>query len=477
MGPDGTKAVGRRANSLFMLGGQIIGKAGLLVSLMIYSRILEDADFGRLALSVALGVLLLFVGDMGVSLLVTRRLASGAGDRIVDEALTLRLFLSALGLALILALGWLQSYDPLQMKLLFLVSLGFVMDGFCETFYGRFRAMEKMVFEGVSRASLGIFSVLIAVTALRIGAGPVFAGTGYFLRAIPSFLFCLAASSRTGYSPSPVFDKGSLARLFASALPLGLMGLFFAGAQRLDSTFVKALLGDEAVAAYQQCVRIHEPLVLLVAPTLLPGALFPDLCRAVQTGWAQVRTRITWMTEAFLVLAGLLCIPLWISQDRFLELLWGVNYLRGMDAAVVASTFRLVLLLIPLTYMFHLFLAVYLAEERLERVPVIVGGALLLQLAGLFMFTAAYGIGAAAALQCLSIGVMALALGLGCRAKNGSTGFMRGAWRPLLALAITLAAAMLWPGAPLRALTTTVVFTAAWLLLGGRAILRVPVSS
>jgi O-antigen/teichoic acid export membrane protein len=468
---------GRRANSFFMLGGQILGKAGLLLSLMIYSRILEDPDFGRLALAVALGVLLLFLGDMGVSLLITRRLASGAGSRIVDEALALRMLLSVTGMVLILSLGTIQRYDQLQMKLLLLVSAGFVVDGFCETFYGRFRAMEKMVFEGISRASLGFFSVLIALVALKTGAGPVFAGAGYFFRTLPSLLFCVLAAVKTGYTPAPRFSPGELARLFKSALPLGLMGLFFAGAQRLDSTFVKALLGDEAVAAYQQCVRIHEPMVLLVAPTLLPGALFPDLCRAVQAGWEQVRTRITWMTEAFLVLAAVISIPLWFSARRFLEILWGGSYLRGLEPATVVSTFRLVLLLIPVTYVFHLFLAVYLAEERLKRVPLIVGGALVVQLAGLFLFTGRYGIEAAAALQCLSIGGMAAGLGLGCRKRHGRTGFLQGLWRPLLALMITSGIGYFVPDLPFRALLTTLIFACLWFLLGGKGIIRVPVSS
>ncbi|MFO7625669.1 MAG: oligosaccharide flippase family protein, partial [Candidatus Fermentibacteraceae bacterium] len=467
------KPQGRRANSILMLGGQITGKAGLLVSLMIYSRLLEDADFGRLALSVALGVLVLFLGDMGVSVLVTRRLSSGEGNRLVDEALTLRLFLSIAGMALIISFGMLQGYDALQMKLLFLVSAGFVFDGFCETFYSRFRAGEKMVFEAVSRAALGFFAVMIALVALAVKAGPVFAGVGYLVRTLPSITFCYFAALKTGYVPVPRFEAGNLLNLFRSALPLGLMGLFFAAAQRLDSTFIKAALGDEAVAAYQQCVRVHEPLVLLVAPTLLPGALFPDLCRAVNAGWEHVRTRIAWMTEAFLALAALACIPLWNSGHRFLALLWGGNYLRGLDAATVLLTFRLVLLLVPVTFVFHLFLAVYLAEERLKRVPVIVGAALVVQLTGLFLLTGRFGIEAAAALQCLSVGLMALALGWGCRMKHGATGFLRGLWRPLTALLATLAVATVFP-IPLKALSETALFLAFWLLLGGRAVLRFP---
>lgn|GEM_PF-453746 len=463
----------RKANSAFMLAGQITGKAGLLVSMMIYSRVLEDAAFGKLALATALGTLILFLGDMGVSVFVTRRLASGEGDWLVDEALTLRLFLSIAGAALMLSFGLCQGYDPLQMKLLLLVSAGFILEGFCETFYGRFRACEKMVFEALSRAALGFFSVIIAVAAIALKTGPVFAGAGYLVRAIPSLSLCYAAARRTGYTAVLRFDTRALLNLFKAAFPLGMMGLLFAAVQRLDNAFIKAVLGDEAVAVYQQCLRVHEPLVLLVAPTLLPGALFPDLCRAVEAGWEHVRERITWMTEAFMVLAALVCIPLWNSGHSLLAMLWGGGYLRGLDPAAVLLTLKGALLLVPVTFIFHLFLAVCLAEERLGRIPVIVGSALLVQIAGLFLLTEKYGIQAAAALQCLSVGLMALALGLDCRMRHGPTGFAGGLWRPLTALLATLAAAALFQ-LPFKILSEAAIFFVFWLLLGGGAVFRLP---
>ncbi len=146
---------GRKANSAYMLFGQIFGKAGLFVSLMIYSRILQDGPFGELLFAVSIGLVIIFLSDMGATMLITRRIAAGSPvNSILSPAIILRTALSAITLCAVMLAGWAAGYSSKQLVLILLVSTGFILDGFCETSFAVFRARGLMIYEAIDEASL-----------------------------------------------------------------------------------------------------------------------------------------------------------------------------------------------------------------------------------------------------------------------------------------------------------------------------------
>lgn len=468
---------GRKANSFYMLAGQIIGKAGLFVSLMIYSRTFSDAEFGELLFAVAVSLILFFLADMGASLVTTRRLvSSGDPSGFLSSALFLRTLLTGFSLIVLTAFNGIMGYTETQVKLLYLVFAGFVLDGYFETFYALFRARDRMVFEGVTRALQGGLAVALALVIRRLGLGYLWAGASYPLRSILPFLLCFSAAMKiTGAGFLKPKGMSQPLDLLKKSLPLGLMGFVLVAGQRFDNVMVKAFLSDSAVAAWQQCYRLFEPMVLLVAPTLLPGALFADLCRAEQSGWPRVRERIRWMTEAFTVMAFLIVIPFYFYGMEVLELVWGQGYLRNMGFMEIRSSLRMLMMCLPVTYIFHIYLAVILAQGRQRVVLPAVTLSFLLQVAGLFLFLEHRGLAAAASMQLVFISVLTLWLGINARKNYGATGFLRGIARPLAGLLPFAASALFLSSSP--AVGTVVSLSGLiliWLLAGGAKIVTSP---
>ncbi len=462
---------GRKANSVYMLMGQIFGKAGLFVSLMIYSRILDDGSFGELLFAVAVGLIVIFLSDMGATMLITRRIAAGSPmNRTLSSAIFLRTGLSMVTVTTVMFAGWAAGYSSSQLTLILLVSTGFVLDGFCETSFAVFRARGVMVYEAIARAIHGILGVGLAVFAWKTGQGVFFAGGTYILREIPAVLFVYAVlpgkmSFRINWSHE-VFS--SVIPLMKAAIPLGLVGILFAAGERLDGVFIKAELGDEAIAAYQQCIKILEALVLIVTPTLLPGALFAALCEAVQTSWGKARERIAWMTELFLVIAIILIIPLWVAEQNVLRIVWGNEFLRGVSPGELRSAFRIVLMTLPVAYIFHMFMAVMISLERQRKAVPLVAMALIIEIILFLTLIPTLGIVGAAIAHLVLLFSVAVMLSWDVHRKYGPTGFTRGARRPAIAVLPSFAVLFLQPFNPIaNAAVSLAVFIAVWLMSGG----------
>jgi O-antigen/teichoic acid export membrane protein len=465
---------GRRANSVYMLMGQIFGKAGLFISLMIYSRILGDDPFGELLFAVSIGLIVIFLSDMGVTMLVTRRIAAGTEvNSTLSSAVVLRSILSLVTVSAVVVTGWAAGYASRQLVLILLVSSGFVLDGFLETSFAVFRAKEVMINEGAARLLLGMLTVSLAVFALHTHRGVYFAGATYVARQIPAVVFAYFVLFRMGFRLD-ISHKAmkSAVSLLKAAVPLGIVGLFLVAGERLDSVFIKAELGDSAIAAYQQSTKILEALVLVVTPTLLPGALFAALCESAQVGWYKARERIAWMTELFIVIAVVLLIPLFAFEQYVLRIVWGGEFLRGIPMNELLVSFRIVLLTLPVAYIYHMFMAVVISLERQKNAVPLVAVSLAVEIVLFLVLIPVIGIaGAAVAHFALMFSVASL-LALDLRRKYGATGFVRGAARPSAAAIPVFAILYMHPLSPAgNAILAMAVFVAAWLVMGGRRII------
>ncbi|MCK5132602.1 MAG: polysaccharide biosynthesis protein [Candidatus Sabulitectum sp.] len=465
---------GRKANSVYMLMGQVFSKAGLFVSLMIYSRLLDDSSFGKLLFAVSIGLIIIFLSDMGATMLVTRRIAAGSPvNSTLSSAIFLRSGLSIITVSTVITAGWAVGYSGSQLILMLLVSTGFILDGFCETAFAVFRAREVMINEGVARVLLGVLGILLALFAWYANKGVYFAGSTYIVRQLPALIFVYYALRRMGFRIDlSIPAMKSAIPLYKAAVPLGIVGILMAAGFRIDSIFVKANLGDAAVASYQQSIKIFETMVLIVTPTLLPGALFAALCEAAHTGWGQVRERIAWMTELFSVIAAVLLLPIWASGLSPLKLIWGNEFLRGVQSDSVLLTFRIILFTLPVAYFFHIYLSVIIAEERQKSALPLVAISLLVQIVLLFFLVPVAGISGAATAYFSLFSLVPLLFAWKLHRIHGPTGFFRGIRRPLAAFLPAFAIVFLHPFTPvLNGVFSLAVFVVLWLAIGGREII------
>ena len=461
-----------------MMAGQIAGKAGMLGSIIVLSRYLSDVSFGRLTLAVALGHVVFFISDMGVSLVSNRRISRNAAcaQEVFSGAATLRIALGALGVALLLAVGLLGGYSPQHILFFGVVGVAATLRSGAEVTYAVYRGRERMVYEGIARSVMGLASFGLALLVVLFDLGDAGAAGVYLVRALLAVSVGLLFLGRLGVRPRPAppSRSGYIRGLLRDSLPLGIMGLLFIAYQRLDNLLIQATLGDAAVGAYQECYRLLEVMVLAVAPTLLPGALFPGLCRSYAAGWEHTVASVRDMTEAFMVMAAVLTLPVYAGGIRLMRMIWGEAFLRGQAAGDFMATLYLLMATLPVFYLMHLLLATILATDRQRVTAYAAGAAVALSIAGNLVLLPVMGLPAAGLMALLSTGLIVTVFYTSLARKHAPLPLWRALPRPLAATAVGVAAALLIGGGPLalRVAAPPLVTAAVWLAMGGAGLTR-----
>ncbi|MCK5116743.1 MAG: oligosaccharide flippase family protein [Candidatus Aegiribacteria sp.] len=372
----------KAANTGFMLVGQFIGKGSLFVSIMFLSRYLSDWDFGGLLFVIVLGQIYLGLSDIGVSLILNMRSSVRPADtqQLLSASLTLRIILSFLGLPLLMLAGILLNMTPDRMLVLGIIGVSVFFESFAELFYSVFRAREKMVYESICRILMGITGLGAVLLLIQFKMDLTSIASAYVARACAAAIAAVVFLRRIGFSLMPSLDKEKLKDLFITALPLGIMGLVTVVHMRADNILIRQILGENAVAAWQECLRIIEVMLLLVSPTLLPGALFPSLCRAFRDG--KYKRQTGHMARIFTGLALVPFLAILSSGDRFLRIVWGSEYLRGIDASELQLSLYLCLAGLAIMYLMIIVLSSLMAVNRIRIVVPVTAAALILVVVG-----------------------------------------------------------------------------------------------
>ncbi|OPL18016.1 MAG: hypothetical protein AVO35_07600 [Candidatus Aegiribacteria sp. MLS_C] len=394
----GLERSSRAANSGFMLAGQLLGRGSLFLSIMLLSRYLRGPDFGALLFAVVLGQIYLIFSDMGLSLVINMRTSvrPSDGQDLISVSMTLKTVLALAGLPLLLLSGALMGMTGQRLLLLSLIGVSVLFESYAEMFYSVFRAREKMAYESASRVIMGITGLAAVILMMRFGAGLLAIACAYMFRTLAALAVSSFFVRRMDYRIRFTADTARVRELLSAALPLGIMGLVIVVQQRADNVVLRQMMGENAVAAWQECLRIVEILVLLVIPTLLPGALFPSLCRAFANG--SYGKRVGDMSRVFTALAVMSSFVVLSAGDGLMRLVWGSDYLRGIDAGTLQLCLYLSLLGMAAVYLMHIMVNSLLAVNRIRIVVPVNLAALVMVVGGNLLLIPLMGLAAAGAL-------------------------------------------------------------------------------
>ena len=354
-------------NASVVLAGQTAGKVSFLASMMMLSRLLPDGDLGSLMLAVAVSQVVVFLSDMGVSVILNRKLVltGRSGESFLGPAFAARCLLWLAGSALLLAGSAVSGYEGRLQALFAILFVSAGLEAMCEQCFALFRARERMGWEASARASGAVAGLAFAAACFLGGAGLLAAAVSFPLRNAVSLAVALYGQARLGAGLRlPAGWPGISRSIVAESLSMGVTGLLFIALQRMDSVFIDRMIGAPAVGAFQQCYRIADSLVFLVAPTLLPGALFSGLCRAVAGGRTSAGRHMRRLGALFLAMAALTALPVALAGEPLLRLIWGPGYLRGLAPGEMGTLLTLTMATVPCFFVMHLTLTGLIAAGR-----------------------------------------------------------------------------------------------------------------
>lgn len=396
-----------------MLQGQLVSKGAVFVSMMILSRYLDDLWFGRLLFAVVLSVFSAFITDFGTSILVNRELSMGSmpnSRELWRSALGFRTLTGCLALVSI-TLFSLLNYPMAQTLVLIPVLLGVTIENVSELPFACFRASGQARHE--ARARTGSAFVFLALVALLLlfRAHPAVFPLAFLLRGGVLGLCSFSASGRMGFPLKPAYRREHLLRLFSEAWPLGVMGFLTVLHQRVDNLVIEGRLGVVSVGAYNEIFKVVEVLILIITPTLLPGALFPGLCRAFRTGAERAlpeMRRIALLVSALSAAVTALILP---PGQLFMRVLWGEAFLRGVTPEAFNATRILLFSAVPFAYFMNFLLAALIASGRQKATLPAVFSGFAVSLALNLVLVGRIGLPGAGVAALASNGVIALICG------------------------------------------------------------------
>jgi O-antigen/teichoic acid export membrane protein len=463
-GPAGGGSVVRRV--AWNTAAQGIGKAAILAiglaSVVVTTRYLGASDYGKVALAFAFIQMLGVLADVGLLTVVVREISrdTESTDRLVGNALVLRLALSLVTLALAAIASLLLPWDT-EVRVAILIAgvpfvLGLVNSALVAVFQARLRMDRAAVADVLGRAAS--FVALVIVVTLDLGFYAVVATAAAGAAVTLAVTWTLVHREA---SPAPRAERAVWRSLLVTALPVGaalaVSEIYF----RLDTLLISAYRSYDEVGLYSLSYRIVELIAIL--PAIVMTSVFPLLSRYLRDRRDLAERTIDAAGDLFVAVGvpiaagGLVVAP---------EL---VRVVGGDEFAGAADPLRLLLFAVALAFVSGLFGHALIAGGRQASALRLGLAALAFHLVLNLILVPPYGIEAAAAVG-VGSEVLLVAGGLFLvRRELGLRPHFALLWRVVVSAAVmggVLALVDDWPLAVLLALGVVLYAAALWALGG-----------
>jgi O-antigen/teichoic acid export membrane protein len=260
---------------VIMISGRVSLLILGLVVTAILTRTLGPAGFGQYRAAVAYLGLIVVLADMGLASIFMREISRVGADqqRIVGNALALRLAISSAMLLIAVGLAFLLPFDHSARLGILGGALGFLAYSLHLLLFGLFQQRLRQQGAVLAELSGGIVLVLVVVVFAAMEADPawfvVALGLSYVLTLFVSLFF-----ARRLLKLRLRFELPQWRKLAQAALPLagtGILGVLYI---RADTILLALMQSPEAVGLYGVPIKIFDSLMGI---TLLFIGLFAPL--------------------------------------------------------------------------------------------------------------------------------------------------------------------------------------------------------
>lgn len=320
-----------RANSLLAFAGDLAGKLGQLVVLVICARLLDIEQFAALGVALAVVGVGVSVLDGGASLLIQR---DGAGDPAVRRQLLralLRARIPFFAVVVVACVIWgVLAEDPLTSSL---VGISCVVSALSLSLWAVVRAAEDFRPETSQR----LVVTLIASTTALAGAALIGQAwvvlAGLTVGAAAVLPWAVAVARRAGAPGGrPLSALGSL----RAAVPLGAMGVATLVYYRAPTLFLGGLGDATQTARFTAAATIAFGLLMI--PNAITSGLLPRLAASGEVERiAILRSALGWTLLIGFAIQALTA----AVAPQLLVIGFGYDFAAGADALVLmlAATF------------------------------------------------------------------------------------------------------------------------------------------
>jgi O-antigen/teichoic acid export membrane protein len=340
---------------------QVAGKAAVMglgaASIVILTRYLGAEDYGRYTLALMYMQLFGVLADVGLYTTVVRDISKDPPrtERLVGNALTLRLLLSIAMIALGAAVSLLLPYDPDVRVAIVLAGgpllLGMLTSSIVTVLQARLRMARAVVGDVAGRAFALALAGAVALLDLGFFAVMGAAAGGALVALVVTWLLTRRLVALR-FRAEPATWRPLLRASVPLGLALAINELYF----RADTLIISLFEPYAQVGLYTLAYRLLE--FALVFGTIFLTTVFPLLSQAVEHDEPRALRLIQASTDVCLILAAPLVAGGLVLAPQMIELA------GGEDFAGAAEPLRILLLAGALSWVNGVFGFTLIAKER-----------------------------------------------------------------------------------------------------------------
>jgi O-antigen/teichoic acid export membrane protein len=266
-------------NSAWLFFAEIFSKLTALGIQIIAARYLGGKGFGIFGFAfIVTGVVLDFI-DNGLKVFLTRSISRNPElmDDYLRNIFALKWLLSFVSILIFIVAIVLFPLDDETLKVVSIIGLALIFNGYTEMYLGVFRAYEQMlrvsklmVFQRILFFVFGLFVLLTGYQVIEFSIA-------FLCSTIVSFYLARMLLKKTNKLMKKEFDWALIRKIFKESLPICGVVFFSYLYFCVDSILLFVMVGKAETGWYFAAFKIIESLALLLAS--VRGALFPIFSR------------------------------------------------------------------------------------------------------------------------------------------------------------------------------------------------------
>ena len=347
----------------------------LSVVLSIYiARTLGDTLFGTYSFVITFVALFSIFFNLGYETLLIREVAKdkSKADSYLNNIIIIRVILSIIIFSLVFIIINVLNFDELVKNIIYIFGFANIISSLSNLFKVTFRAFERMHYEAIINVISNIIKCSLGFIVVFLGFGLYGLALVFLYIAIFDIIIGLIICEKKIVKTSLQFDRLFFRHTIKEALALGAVTIFALIYVRIDTVMLEFMKGSAVVGWYNAAYNLilgFNPL-----PILFMNALLPVMAYSFVKSNKNLKN-IYEKAFKFLFVIGLpMTIGIFLLSDKFIILLYGVNYINSIDALKILS-FDIVLKFLYLCLWF-----VLISANQQNKLAIYAGGGALLNI-------------------------------------------------------------------------------------------------
>lgn len=332
-----------------------------LVLIIYVARILGATEYGKFAFAMAFVSLFVIFSDFGLPRIVTREFSGDKEkEKEFSSVLSLKIFLSLGALFLILISSFFVIDDPGTRKVIWVLALFSLINGFSEIVFAFFRARQHMEYESWANilkalvvTAIGFFVILNFPSVKNLSYGYLFSAfVGLsFILIFFHFKVCHLTIS---------FEKGIWQRFLAISWPLALTGLFGTIYTYIDSVMMGYWGQITETGWYNASYRIA--IITTVPMGIIALTFFPVLSKLFKESREKLQNIWNYQMELMMVLALPLVIGGYVLAPKIINSIYGQSF----SPSVLA--FQILIIMVGIIFLSRPFEQVLIVSNQQKKI-------------------------------------------------------------------------------------------------------------